>query len=160
MIFVSVGTEKFAFDRLLKLMDELRESNIVSDKIFAQIGHSLYQPKNFDYERFISFDKMVDYIKKANILIFHAGVGSVFLSFSLGKRPIIFPRRHEFNEHLDSHQVEFANKLKFLGKAFIANDKNELIKLIKGHNNIQAETIYKSPEKLQLLSYLENICES
>lgn len=42
MIFVTIGTQKFPFDRLLKKIDELIESGFIKEKVIAQVGNSAY----------------------------------------------------------------------------------------------------------------------
>ena len=40
MIFVTVGSRNYPFDRLFIKLDELCESGVITDEIFAQIGTS------------------------------------------------------------------------------------------------------------------------
>lgn len=42
MIFVTLGSQKFQFNRLLQAVDKLQ----TDDEIFAQIGYSDYKPKH------------------------------------------------------------------------------------------------------------------
>lgn len=51
MIFVTLGSQKFQFDRLLKKLDELVEDGVIREEITAQIGASTYLPKHFPYVR-------------------------------------------------------------------------------------------------------------
>jgi len=53
MIFVTLGSQKFQFDRLLQKLDELVEQGVITEKIMAQIGASNYLPKHFPYVRFM-----------------------------------------------------------------------------------------------------------
>ena len=45
MILVTVGSQKFQFNRLLQEIDKLIEEGIIKEKVFAQIGVSDYIPK-------------------------------------------------------------------------------------------------------------------
>ena len=40
MIFITLGSQKFQFNRLLKTVDELVERGIIKEEVFAQIGFS------------------------------------------------------------------------------------------------------------------------
>ena len=40
MIFVTVGSQKFPFERLLKQVDRMVESRIITEEVVAQAGHS------------------------------------------------------------------------------------------------------------------------
>ena len=46
MIFVTLGSQKFQFNRLLIEIDRLIEEKYITDKVFAQIGYSDYKPKH------------------------------------------------------------------------------------------------------------------
>lgn len=131
MIFITVGAEKFPFDRLFKIIDREIERKELTKEVYGQIGHSKYIPKNFAYRQFIGFDQMINYISLSDIVISHAGVGSTLLCLNLGKIPIIFPRRREFNEHLDNHQLEFAIKISGIKKTLVALNEEELIDRVK-----------------------------
>ena len=42
MIFITLGSQKFQFDRLLKEVDRLIADGVIQEKVFAQIGASEY----------------------------------------------------------------------------------------------------------------------
>lgn len=49
-IFITLGSQKFQFNRLLIAVDKLCEKNIIcGDDVFAQTGYSDYVPRNFSY---------------------------------------------------------------------------------------------------------------
>ena len=50
MIFITLGSQKFQFDRLLKTADELAAAGKMKDSVFAQTGYSNYKPKYFAYK--------------------------------------------------------------------------------------------------------------
>ena len=54
MIFVTLGSQKFQFNRLLRKIDELIESGIIDEKVFAQTGYSDYKPVFYESEDYIS----------------------------------------------------------------------------------------------------------
>lgn len=57
-IFITLGSQKFQFNRLLKAVDELCErGTIEAADVFAQIGYSDYLPKNFNYKKFLDRDE-------------------------------------------------------------------------------------------------------
>ena len=57
MIFVTLGSQKFQFDRLLKKLDELVECEIIKEDIYAQIGASTYEPLHFNFVRFMDRER-------------------------------------------------------------------------------------------------------
>ena len=65
-IFITLGSQKFQFNRLLKAVDELCEKGTVdAEDVFAQIGYSDYLPKNFNYKKFLDRDEFSKEMGKA-----------------------------------------------------------------------------------------------
>lgn len=112
MILVTVGLERFPFDRLLRTIDGLVASGAIRETVFGQIGHSRYEPKHFAHCRFLPFDQMRRRLQEADVVVCHGGVGTILTAVSLGKTPLVFPRRAEFGEQLDDHQLDLAARLK------------------------------------------------
>ena len=54
MIFVTLGTQKFQLNRLLKQLDRYIEQGKITDKVIAQIGYSDYLPKRYEYVEFLN----------------------------------------------------------------------------------------------------------
>lgn len=108
MIFVTVGTQKFQFNRMLVEIDELVEKGIIKDKIYAQIGYSDYRPKNFEYIEFIDKDKFESMIEESDIILTHSGVGTIISGLKKEKKIIVYPRRAKYKEHVDDHQLQIA----------------------------------------------------
>jgi len=127
MIFVTVGTEKFPFDRLVRSIDRAVGEGRIRDKVYIQKGYSSYVPVNADYWNFLEFPDMVDMVQKANLIVSHAGVGSFLLCVHFRKVPILFPRRAVFGEHLDDHQLDFVKGIERLDVALVAYDERDLL---------------------------------
>lgn len=126
MIFVSVGTQKFSFERLLREMDCLIEKKCICEEVFAQIGHSNYIPQNYRYEKFISEDVFERKIKECRLLIAHGGVGTITRGLKLNKPVIIVPRMEKYHEHVDNHQIEIATAFQNRQFALACEDIKEL----------------------------------
>lgn len=132
MIFVTVGTHEQQFTRLIKKIDELVESGVISEQVFIQKGYTKYNPINCEYKDMITSEEMINYTKKARIIITHGGPGSIMLPFQLNKIPIVVPRQKEFNEHVDNHQVKFTKKLEANKKILAVYDIDLLEETIVG----------------------------
>lgn len=130
MIFVSVGTQNFSFDRLLRKLDELIKENKIKDCIFAQTGYTDYKPINYDYSNFLTENEYVNRLKESDLVITHGGTSSILQALKYKKKVIVVPRRKEYKEHIDNHQLEIANV--FLEKKYaeVAYDLDELEKLV------------------------------
>lgn len=108
MIFVAVGTQKFQLNRLLKAVDELKQSGRLKDEVFAQTGHSDYVPRNYAYQDFLSRDDFQDCINRCDLLITHSGVATIIAGLKLRKSVVVVPRLARFGEHVDDHQLQIA----------------------------------------------------
>lgn len=106
-IFITLGSQKFQFNRLLKAVDELCEKEIIkAQNVFAQIGYSDYIPKNYKYENFLDRDKFGMEMEKADIVVTHGGTGAIIGAVKLGKKVIAVPRLAKYGEHVDDHQLQ------------------------------------------------------
>ncbi|MBA3867343.1 MAG: hypothetical protein H0X42_13545 [Solirubrobacterales bacterium] len=57
------------------------------------------------------FDAMLECFREADVVITHAGVGSILCARSEGHVPLVVPRRHDLGEHVDEHQAELTRAL-------------------------------------------------
>ncbi|MGN9058851.1 PssE/Cps14G family polysaccharide biosynthesis glycosyltransferase [Mediterraneibacter faecis] len=106
MIFITLGSQKFQFDRLLKAVDELIEREIIREEVFAQIGYSTYVPKHYKYEAFLDREAFLAMEGKADIVITHGGTGAIIGAVKQGKKVIAVPRLSKYKEHVDDHQLQ------------------------------------------------------
>ena len=139
MIFVTVGSRNYPFDRLFKKLDELYEKGIIKDKMFAQIGTSTYKPKHFEYKDFISQEEFEKYIKEADIVVSHGASGSIMKALNAGKKVIAVTRLEKYGEHINDHQIQNNEAFRDNNYVIMAdlelNDLGECFKKIKSKNN-------------------------
>ena len=109
MIFVTVGNDFRGFDRLLRKMDEI--APLISGEILIQTGYSQYHPKNTKHFDFISMDKAVECIRNSELVVSHAGIGTIILCKKYGTPILILPRSKARGEHMNDHQAEIAKAL-------------------------------------------------
>ncbi|WP_270275995.1 PssE/Cps14G family polysaccharide biosynthesis glycosyltransferase [Enterococcus casseliflavus] len=139
MIFISLGSQKFQFNRLLKIVDKLIEENIIKDKVFAQIGVSDYVPLNYEYCKFLDADEFNSLLYRSEYIITHAGTGAIVNSLKKGKKVIVVPRLSECSEHVDNHQQEIAKVFEESNLVMNANDYDGLVTCINRINNWQPD---------------------
>lgn len=106
MIFVTVGSRNYPFDRLFKKLDELYDEGVLADSLFAQTGTSTYQPRNYEYKDFISPDEFIEKIKEADIVVTHGASGSIMKALNAGKKVIAVTRLEKYGEHINDHQIQ------------------------------------------------------
>lgn len=112
MIFVTVGTHEQPFNRLIKEVDRLKKEGIITDEVFIQTGFSTYEPKFCKWSSLISFDKMSELMETSDIIITHGGPATFMSTIANGKKPIVVPRQEKYAEHVNDHQVDFAQQVK------------------------------------------------
>lgn len=136
MIFITLGSQKFQFNRLLRAVDELIEKGIVTDNVFAQIGYSDYEPKYYSFKQFLDREEFTEMESNCDILITHGGTGAIIGAVKKGKKVIAVPRLAKYSEHVDDHQVQLIKQ--FTGQNLICglDDTSELeagLNYVKAH---------------------------
>ena len=131
MIFVTVGSQKFQFNRLLKKVDDLIEDGTIKEEVFAQTGASDYKPKNYKYVDFTTREEFAENLDKCNLLITHAGTGVIVTALKKGKKVIAVPRLAKYGEHVDDHQVQLVKQFDELNLIESANSIEEIKGSIK-----------------------------
>ena len=137
MIFITVGTHEQSFDRLLKCIDKMIEDGQINEEVIVQKGYTDYEPKNYKAEKLIPYEQMQENIKNARIVVTHGGPASFIAPLSIGKIPIVVPRKKEFNEHVNNHQLEFAREVsKRMKNIIVAETDEEIINSIMNYDKI------------------------
>ena len=78
-------------------------------------------------------------VEDARIVITHGGPASFIMPLQIGKTPIVVPRQHQFNEHVNDHQVEFArNVAQRMGTIIPVEDIETLGDIITNYDQIIA----------------------
>ena len=151
MIFISVGTHKQQFDRLLKAIDELIAKKVITQSVFAQVGHSKYKPKRFKGKKFLGLEEFDEKIKKCDLFITHAGEGNIGTAMQLEKKMIIVPRRAKFGEHTNDHQLELADAIKKQKQAIVIENVSELENAIKDAKKIKMKETLHAKRIIKLI---------
>ena len=111
MIFVTVGTQKFQMNRLMKQV-EMLAAMMPEEEFVIQYGHSTYVPKNCKTYMFMDRPQFEECINRCRLLISHGGVGTIMAGLRKNKPVIVVPRLRKYGEHVDDHQIEAARALK------------------------------------------------
>ena len=129
MIFITLGSQKFQFNRLLRAVDELVECG-EKEEIFAQIGYSDYVPHNYAYKQFLDRDEFASIMEKSKIVITHGGTGAIIGAVKKGKKVIAVPRLVKYGEHVDDHQLQLVGQFKELDLICECGDCKQLAKAL------------------------------
>lgn len=154
--FVALGTHSKQFNRLLKALDSLVASKKIKGKIFAQIGNSTYEPKNFPFKKFLTPKEYERKMKSADIIISHAGAGSIITALKYEKPLVVVPRLKRFDEHTDDHQIDLAKALDEKGKAIAVLNLRNLLQAIQRAKRFKPKT---KSDRLRLIKRIRNFLE-
>ncbi|WP_066716487.1 PssE/Cps14G family polysaccharide biosynthesis glycosyltransferase [Clostridium sp. Marseille-P299] len=131
MIFVTLGSQKFQFNRLLVAVDELVEKEVIKEKVIAQIGYSDYIPRNYDYEKFLDREEFDKRMKESNFVITHSGTGAIMSAVNYGKKVIAVPRNSLYGEHVDDHQLQILKQFEEMNIICACYDPKDLGRYIE-----------------------------
>lgn len=126
MIFVTLGSQKFQFNRLLAAVDKLIVKNVINDEVFAQTGCSDYRPENYKYKQFLDRNEFEEWENKCDIMITHGGTGAIIGAVKKGKKVIAVPRLAKYGEHVDDHQLQLLKQFEDMDIIESCYDLNKL----------------------------------
>lgn len=155
MILVTLGTQRFQMNRLIKAMDKL--AGELAEEIFIQTGNSTYIPQHCQYQDFVDAEVLQTMIHDCSLLVTHAGVGTIMRGISEKKPIVVVPRLALYHEHVDNHQVQIADA--FAGKQCVlqCNDLEQLASVIEQARTFAFQS-YTAPEsKIEdiILEYID-----
>lgn len=142
MIFVTIGTQE-PFDRLLKCM-ELIVDKYRLDVVVQNSPLSLFNSTKMKMYSFLEPSDFQDLFSSADLVIAHAGMGTIISSLVEGKKLIVFPRKKSLGEHRSDHQQATAKYFGELGYIKVAWSTEDLESLISDYLNGQLFGVKKT----------------
>lgn len=130
-VFVCVGSRPYPFDRLFRELDRAVEAREFESEVFAQIGSSTYEPRNFPWERFLEPDAFNSCMAEADIVVSHGASGSIMGALNAGKRVVAVARLARYGEHINDHQVGINETLGAEGLVLNVTDLSNLGRAIR-----------------------------
>lgn len=140
MILVTLGTQKQDFSRLLKYIEDSK----IKDEIIVQAGLTKFESKKMKILDFINYNEMNDLIDKADLIITHAGTGSILTPLKKDKKVIACARLSKYSEHVDDHQLQIVEVFRDEGYLLELNENNKL------------DDLYKEIKKFKPKKYISN----
>jgi len=120
-VVVTVGTMTFGFRRLVERLSTLL---VDAGEVLWQTGSTDITGLGIDVQPFLAAHELDAAIASADLVISHAGVGSALAALEAGKRPVLVPRLHAHDEHIDDHQLLLAADLAGRGLATTADPED------------------------------------
>jgi beta-1,4-N-acetylglucosaminyltransferase len=132
LIFVTIGTQR-SFDRLVMKMDEI--AGTIDEEVLIQTGNSKYVPRRARHFTFLDRGEIRKYNQLARVVITHAGVGSIIDALEHKKPLIIVPRRKEYGEIADDHQLQISGVLALNNNIKVAYEMDDIVTYIPQNYN-------------------------
>lgn len=123
-VVVSVGTDHHRFDRLIGWMDEWRDAN-PGVTVLIQRGTSAPSRLGGCHE-LIPHAELLARFAAATAVVSHGGPSTVMDARMSGRFPIVMARNPVHEEHVDDHQMRFADHLRKHGVADVVDTKEDL----------------------------------
>jgi len=147
VILVTVGTQ-LAFDRLVIAVDTWAGAN-PGERVFAQIGPAGYTPMHLEHQDFVPPDLANALFREADLIVSHAGMGSILTALKYKKPVLIMPRKASLGEHRNDHQQATAKWLGSKPGVSVAWDVADVARLLNDRSSLcggPGISDYASPE--------------
>ena len=151
MILVTLGTHPQPMDRLIVALDGLLASGAVDDEIIITGPICGRQPSLARALGIQPYDVLVGWARTATAIVTHGGPASI------GHSPVIVPRDPAFGEHVDDHQIRFANWLAERRNVTVVRDMGKLEEALRGTLSRQANTPLSPPIPVEAIAHLRSI---
>ncbi len=123
----------------MRAVDEWVGESADRPEVVAQIGPSSYRPRHLTYATAMSPHRR-EHMLAADLIVAHAGIGTIIGALELGKSVLVMARRAELGEHRNDHQLGTARRLAELGHVWIAGDVPELRVQLDGLESLSVGT--------------------
>jgi UDP-N-acetylglucosamine transferase subunit ALG13 len=148
VIFVTLGSQQFQFNRLLKKIDELIEKGVITEDVYAQTGASDYVPVHYRYKKFLDREEFAEAEGQADVLITHGGTGAIIGGVKKGIKVIAVPRLAEYGEHVDNHQLQIIKEFDEMGLIMACYDVENLEEIFQKIGTFQARPYESNTDKM------------
>jgi UDP-N-acetylglucosamine transferase subunit ALG13 len=157
MIFTTVGTQ-LSFDRLLRIVDEWAKEN--NHKVFCQTANFEIKLKHVEHKTFVTPSEFDNLMKECQIIVAHAGIGSILSAMKYKKPIIIFPRKASLGEHRNEHQLATAKQFSKKPGIYVAYDDIELLSLLNNYSSLTTGNQISSYASDELITTIKNFINS
>ena len=131
MILVLLGTQNNSFHRLLEEIQKNIDDKNIKEKVVVQAGYTKFESKDMTIYNQLPKEQLQEFIKEADLIITHGGVGSIISSITNGKKVIAVPRLQKYKEHVNDHQLDIINSFNESGYIIGIHGVEELKEALK-----------------------------
>lgn len=118
MIVFTLGTIIYPFDRAVDWLELLLKKEIITEPILFQ--HGATSATRLEHPLLTSVTsltktEMQEAVRQASLVVAHAGQGSTRMLAKMGSSFVLLPRLKCYGEHIDDHQLLFAQAVQRFG---------------------------------------------
>ena len=154
MILVTLGTQEFPFERVLREVDRFPQEEVV-----VQCGRAETRPARAVWHDYLPFEELVEHVRRARVVVCHAGVGSVTTALANGRRPVVVPRLRRYREAVDDHQLPFARRLAAASLVTLVEEPTELPAVLAGGRDRSSFRLDSTRLALDLHEHLRELVQ-
>ncbi|GMG87753.1 glycosyltransferase [Biformimicrobium ophioploci] len=155
---ITTGTQ-LPFDRLVRAVDKWAQTH--SDiEFLAQVGENAYAPENFESRAYIEGGEYQRLVKKSDLIISHAGMGSILAAIEWRKPIILFPRSHLLGEVRNAHQLATAQCFRSAKGIHVADDEPQLNLLLGRADSLESPDCAKNSNTSSLVNFVREFIHS
>ncbi len=131
-VMVSLGTDHHAFERLVRWVDAwVASARSRGGTVRYTLQHGATAPSALAMNvALLPRHDMLHLFAEHDLLVVQGGPGSIRDVRSVGRVPIVVPRRRDQREVVDDHQIDFARFMAARGECALAEDGQELAALL------------------------------
>lgn len=127
-VFVTLGTiHPYRFDALI---DGLLASGMVDDSTVWQLGETSRSDLPGTVRQYMGAEEFSRACSDADVVVTHAGVGTILALLDAGIFPVVVPRRSARGEHVDDHQGQISALVQQLGVAAVREADGDMVSAI------------------------------
>lgn len=106
LVVVLLGTDHHPFQRMVDWADEVAR---LRPDLHLLVQHgTTSSPRVAEGRAFLPHAELMDLVRRAAAVACHGGPGTIMDARSAGHRPVCVPRDPALGEHVDGHQLRFA----------------------------------------------------
>jgi len=127
LIFLTVGSQ-LPFDRLVGYCEELEQMFPGKYEVFYQTARENDKSGKPNYTDHLNIDDFSKKIEECDIVVTHAGIGSIISALLNSKYIVVVPREFQYGEHRNDHQIDTSLELSGIK---VARNMKEFLKFIE-----------------------------
>lgn len=135
MILGVVGTHGQPMLRMVGALDAFARDN-PQEEVRIQAGPAAHTVRHAHAVDYVGGDTLQEWATAATVVVTHGGPSLLLELVDSGRVPIVMPRERSFREHVDDHQVEFAEFLAARGLVIVVRSAEELRQALEDYRRL------------------------